>query len=156
MNSQLGMCVADGVLVPIGNELANDTTNMYHVNLIYPVLGTKDGIETRHTEHIFTAKELKKASIRYYSELEQLEGITISNHSKTALIGYIRSSTYVCKNGTVSTRFIVRFDASACPELDSGCALGLFSARELVRSQLRINRYRRYKTPWYKRLFKWW
>lgn len=144
-----------GAVVPFtGSSTDNQiqTDNLYSVDLCH-VSCIGDGIEYKSARHLFTEKELQRATLRYYSECSNLDQVPFTKSQYAdASRGYVGLRTYVNHNGDLTTRFVVRFDGSKVECLGSGTCVGLFTAREMKRSVSRTLWFKFSRFGWIRKL----
>lgn len=110
--------------------------NLYLVKLMHQDHSDHHKIVHKQKLHLFTTKELINATERYYRDL----GSVISAQPG-AMTGYTYPITYKNRNGILTTRYFFKFNGSHVEELNQDICCGLFSAREMIRSNDRAEKY---------------
>lgn len=143
MKNVLDIDTAPGTVVHFseGSDNAITDENQFAVKLLHPE-SVNGSIVYRSVEHIFTAKELNRAAVRYYSDCnliddEPLIPTTTQQHNHQ-IVGYVGIRNYVNRNGILTTRFITQLDTSSVAVLGIDKCVMLFTAREMQRSADRV------------------
>lgn len=132
-------------------ELTHD--NLYALKLIN-VDVSKGGLEYVPSEHIFTEKELVRATERYHNEAEIVAEGPCSTDSEPCL-GYVTIRTYTNKSNILTTRFIIRFSGKGVCCMGDMVCVGMFTAREIKRSADRMSWYIKRHDSLFHRFMRW-